>query len=293
MRRRSSRPVLVVLIGLALLPSAARAQAATERFDGPKLPEHVAANRDAPVVTAANLLASERFWPYRVALVEPWAPVPQANPIPTELDGVLIRVETPEIARVDFGRNGVQRVPIDKTDLVTRANRVRLGADEKMMPNLAYQIAPRLGDAASDVPRAYPLLEAMEKRGFLCVFADPGDPGFPALAKALGPLAGHPGVLTVLFPQGEHPDLAVRDLLRKLGWKSAFVLDYLSEAYTATLVDPGAAMPVVQLQTSEGRIVLEGPWKKGFETQLAAALAASFPPEAQASASSAAPRATP
>lgn len=295
MRRRIAIPLSLVaaLLGLALPPAVSAAQDAVQRYDGPKLPEHVVADPKAPAITAANLLENERFWPYRVALVEPWRPVPKADPLPTELDGVLIRVESGGLARIDFGRGGVQRVPVDKTDLVQRANRLRLGEDEKTMPNLAYQIAPRLVDAVSETPRAYPLPDSMAKRGFLCVFADPDAPGFDALAKALAPLADHPGVLTILFPQGEHPDEALREALRARGWNVAFVLDFMSEAYTGTLVDAGTPMPVVQLQTNEGRIVLEGPWKPGLEKKIQAALDASFPPEAQASASSTAPLATP
>jgi len=277
------------LLGLALAPVALAVDGAAERIDGPKLPEHVSADRDAPVVSAKHLLESDRFWPYRVALVEPWQPVPRAEPLSTELDGVLIRVEPGGLARIDFGRGGVQRVPVEKTDLLERANRVRLGEEEKSMPNLAYQVGSRLVDATSDTPRGYPLPDTMTRRGFLCVFADPGAPDFAQLATALAPLANHPDVLTVLFPQGQHDDVALREKLRAQGWNVAFVFDYMSEAYTGTLVDPGTPMPVIQLQTNEGRMVLEGPWKQGFEKRIAAALAESFAPETHAAASRTAP----
>lgn len=295
MRRRLPRALAfaAAVLAFALAPMSGAAQDALQRYEGPKLPEHVVKDAGAPAVTAANVLENDTFWPYRVALVEPWRPVPQAEPLPTELEGVLVRVESGGVARIDFGRGGVQRVPVDKTDLVQRANRLRLGEDEKAMPNLAYQVAPRLVDATSETPRAYPLPDSMAKRGFLCVFADPDAPDFAELAKALAPLADHPGVLTILFPQGEHPDEKLRESLRARGWNVAFVLDFMSEAYTATLIDPGTPMPVVQLQTNEGRMVLEGPWKPGLEKKLRAALDTSFPPEAQAAASSTAPLAMP
>lgn len=293
MRRRFPRALSFAAAALALAPISGAAQDALQRFDGPKLPEHVVRDSGAPAVTAANVLENDIFWPYRVALVEPWRPVPRAEPLPTELEGVLIRVESGGVARIDFGRGGVQRVPVDKTDLVERANRLRLGEDEKAMPNLAYQVAPRLVDATSETPRAYPLPDSMAKRGFLCVFADPDAPGFAELAKSLAPLADHPGVLTILFPQGEHPDEKLREALRARGWNVAFVLDFMSEAYTATLVDPGTPMPVVQLQTNEGRMVLEGAWKPGLEKKLRAALDTTFPPEEQAAAASTVPLAMP
>ena len=49
----------------------------------------------AAAVTDANLLESERFWPYQVALARDGSL------------GVLIRVEEGAIARIDFGRDGI------------------------------------------------------------------------------------------------------------------------------------------------------------------------------------------
>ena len=56
--------------------------------------------------------------------------------------GVLIRVEAPGVARVDFGRDGLHEVPVVKTDLVERANQIRRGEAEKLAPNFLLAIGP-------------------------------------------------------------------------------------------------------------------------------------------------------
>ena len=77
---------------LALLAAAARA-------DTPKgnitsgIPEYHAQDATAAVVSEKNLLASERFWPYQVALIGPWQPPASAQPLAADASGVLIRVE--------------------------------------------------------------------------------------------------------------------------------------------------------------------------------------------------------
>ena len=88
--------------------------------------------------------------------------------------GVLIRVEASGVARIDFGRDGLHEVPVAKTDLVERANRIRTGEAEKLAPNFLLAIGPRLVDSAADALRPLPYAAVAEQRGFLCVFADPG-----------------------------------------------------------------------------------------------------------------------
>jgi len=257
---------------LALLASPLRAAETA----GATLPEHHAADASAAVVTAETLLANDRFWPYQVALT--WA-LPEGGGMPAlgpgEL-GVLIRVEPGGVARIDFGRDGLRVLPVAKTDLVERANRVRTGALEKTAPNFVLAIGPRLVDSAGDALRAMPYEKAAEHGGFLCVFANPDDAGFPALAAALAPLQDRHGVWTLFFPQGEIPDAKLRERLRALEWPVPFVYDHLAEAYTSSLLATGDALPFVMLQTREGRVLYEGPWKPDVAPQLQAELDEAF-----------------
>ena len=227
------------------------------------------ADPKAPVVTSANLLESERFWPYQIELVSPWQPPDRATPLAAGTLAVLVRIENTGRARIDFGRDGLFEVPIDVTDLVGRANQIRLGAMPKIAPNLAHAIGPRLVDSDADTIRPLDFPATFEPQAFLVVFADPEAKSFEALARSLAPFRGRPGLLTVLLPQGLRPDVKVRDTLRALDWKVPFVMDQFDEGYTRSLLPRGTSIPAVMLLTREGRVLFERAWK----TDTAAALA--------------------
>jgi hypothetical protein len=262
------RAILLALVPLAL--------AAAPRSENP--PAHRPADPKAPVVTEDNLLASERFWPYQVALTERWRALPAGSL------GVLIRVEAQRLARVDFGRDGLHEVPVHSTDLLERAERIRGGELEKTAPNLTLAIGPRLLDSASQPLRPLSFAAVLERRGFLAVFADPTDPELSALSAALGPIGERREVLTVLFPQGDHADAKVHERLRALGWPAAFVFDHLAEGYTASLIDPKLRKPAVLLQTNEGRVLFQATWGASAFSELTAALDSAFGGSATAAA---------
>ena len=236
----------------------------------------VAAAPAAPPVTAESLYANERFWPYHVALPQAWTPPGQEQALPAGTRGVLIRVEREGLARVDFGREGLFEVPVDATDLVAQAERVRQGQLQKVAPNFALAIGPRLLDPAATPLRAVDFATTSQRPGFLAVFADPSSEGFPALAKALAPLRGRDGVETILFPQGKPRDAEVAERLRAAGFPVPFMSSKMSEAYTRTLLPDAARFPAVTLQTDEGRLLYESAWSAESLTALSAALAEAF-----------------
>jgi hypothetical protein len=233
--------------------------------------ESTAADPDAAAVTEANLLASERFWPYRVSLTEPLLDGEHVR-LPAGMTGVLIRVESSGLPRIDFGRGGKLEVPVGRTDLLARANQIRTGVAAKAEPNFVHAIKTRMLDSASDTPRRLPPQAAEDRHAFLCVFADPAAAGFDELARALAPLRERGDVLTILFPQGRHPDASVHGRLRSLDWTVPFLFDGLSEPYTRTLVPDGTPMPWVMYQTSEGRVLLQGAWTPELASELQAAV---------------------
>lgn len=272
---------LLILLLLAA-PSASWAQPAGART----LPEHVAADPEAPPVTAENLLASEQFWPYQVKLVEPWPPEGRAKPLRAGQQGVLLRVQAGGRLDVDFGRHGNYVVPVDRTDALENANRIRKGELSKLAPNLTLAIGPRLLTSAGK--RLAPLgLEATEGvRGYLLVLADPSAETFPALAASLAPLAARDGLMTVLLPygtakspasKGEARDAAVRDALIAAGWKVPFLYSHLVSSYRESLLGQDVEPPAVSLQTSEGRVLLARPWSPGVTVDLGAALDRDLP----------------
>jgi hypothetical protein len=274
---RLHRPLLLVVLAL-VLPGSLRAQP-PDRATAGSLPEYHAEDAGAPVVTERNLLASERFWPYQVALTRPCTPVDRSEALPGGLLGVLIRVEASGSVRIDFGRDGNYEVPLGATDLVARANQIRRGELPKLAPNFVLAIGPRLIDSSAVALRPFGLRAAAEQRGFLAVFADPAATDFADLANSLAPLREREGVLTVLFPQGEHRDARVGEQLRALHWPVPFVYDHLAEAYTRTLLPQTTPVPTLLLQTSEGRVVFQGKWKPSAMAQLSSALEAAFGPD--------------
>lgn len=265
---------LVIAAALALLP--ARSQG--EVPNAGDLPGYDPSSPTAPVVSEANLLASERFWPYQVGLVKPWQPPGRPQPLPVGATGVLIRVEDGgRLARVDFGRDGLYELPVAATDLVERANRVRRGELDKMAPNYVLAIGPRLVDTAADPPRTFPFADVNEYRVFLGVFADPRAADFETLAKALAPFQERAGLLTILFPQGERPDPETWERLRAIGWPVPFVQDHLSDPYTRTLLAEGADGPALQLVSAEGRVLFAGAAKPEVAPALREALDRALP----------------
>jgi hypothetical protein len=283
---------LVAILVLAGMPEPLRAESREPDASGESgIGGYVAADSSAPPVTAANLMQNERFWPYHVELVSPWRPLSREKPLPTGAGGVLIRVEPGDVARIDFGRDGIYDVPIGQTDLVDAANRIRRGEKHKMAPNAALAIGRKLTDSRADRLVVFKPEEAVEMRGFLCVFADPDAEGFAELAAALAPLQERAGagVLTVLFPQGQHPDQKVLERLRELDWKVPFAFDFLSESYTDSFLPAGTPLPAVLLQTAEGRLVFMGAWQPDTFPKLTAAFDAEFGPATSATAATASP----
>jgi hypothetical protein len=281
MKMRLLRTSTFVL--LASLPLGGSSRSAEESGGPRELPAYQVSDPQAARITAANLLANDRFWPYQVALVEAWRPEPRQRPLPADIAGVLIRVEASGAARIDFGRDGLHTVPLEATDLLARANAVRLGEAEKSAPNLVLDIAPRLLDAGAETLRPYGVRPALAYPRFLCLFADPSAAGFDELATALAPLQQRADVLTVLFPLGSHPDAALRERLRALAWPVPFLLDHLAEPYAAALLPDGMEAPALMLLSNEGRVLLAGPYSEQLVTTLTerlAALAEKAPPEA-------------
>lgn len=261
--------VLLVCSPLLVLRPAAAQQQEVEL-------DYTAADPDAPPVTEATLLENERFWPYRVRVQVSWPPpgAGQGAVVAARTGGVLVRVEPSGRARIDFGSHGRFDVPVGKTDIVERANRVRLGQMAKLSPNFVHAVGPRLVDTAFAVPRAVPFEALLAPRGFLAVFAAPD--AFEALNEALGPLQGRADVLTVLFPQGDHPDPEIRTQLRELGWNAPFVYDALSEGYTRAHLPEGTELPAVMLVTPDGRLLFHRHWTPELLPELTAALDTAF-----------------
>lgn len=255
------RSARLFVLGSALVVGAVAvsAGAASPQRSG-DLPEYHPEEPDAPAVTEESLLENDGFWPYRVALTRDWAPAVDEDSLSEGVIGVLVRVEPGGTARIDFGRDGVHEVPIGATDVVERANAVRLGERDKLAPNFVHAIGPRLVDSSGEQPRNEPFEEVYEPKAFLAVFADPSAEGFAELARALAPLQEREGLATILFAQGRHPAEELHAKLAELDWRIAHVFDHMAEGYTRSLRSSDRPLPELMLQTPDGRVLHRSAW---------------------------------
>lgn len=225
-------------------------------------PLYEVADPTAREVTVDNLLASERFWPYLVALTEPMKSPGNAHVLPTGLAGVLIRVENDKTVRLDMGRDGLLLLPVAQTDLLARANAIRLGQATKTAPNLMYALGTRLVDSSAD--RLLPLGVDVSggKTAYLCVFSTVGEE-LERLSADLKRLPTRSDLLTIFFPQVQQHDAQTRERLRELEWPVPFVYDHMAESYARGLLPAESKQPMVMLLSPEGRIHFAAEWRPG------------------------------
>lgn len=208
-------------------------------------------------VTAANVLENERYWPDIVALTKPWTPPGSAQALKQGYRGALIRVDEQGRARIAFGRHGNHDIPIESTDLITRANEVASRERHKVAPNFLAQFGTQFLHPSTEEMVPYPTLELAKSDRFLCLFADPRDPGFDALARDLATLEDEPGLQLLLFPLKMKRDEVelVKDTLQAVRWSVPFAYPEASEVHARSLLGeiPGSAQAL--LVTGEGRLL--------------------------------------
>lgn len=278
---RSNAVVVGLLLSLITMPAlgAPDAKPSMTETKTPALPAFSASDPSAPPVSEINLMTSERFWPYTVSLVSEWRAGSDGRTLAAGSKGVLVRVDSHERVRIDFGRDGIVEVPVDRTDLIAGANAIRTGEARKDAPNLTWAIGARILDGGADEVGLYGMEHALAKRGFLMIFVDPADaPTYASMARALAPMNDRHDVLTIVVPQGRESDEEMLALQKRVGWSAAFMLGHLAIPYTTSLLPGTAGAPYVILQTNEGRVIAEGPWSEDLVPRLATALDTEFGP---------------
>ncbi len=84
--------------------------------------------------TTLELAADSSLWPFRLSLSEEALERGKAMGISGLVPGIVIRLEGQD-ALVDFGREGLYRLPLEDTDFRERALEVRRGGGDKDLPN--------------------------------------------------------------------------------------------------------------------------------------------------------------
>ncbi len=79
-----------------------------------------------------KIFERSEYWPFRVT----WN---SEGSIDTGFPGILIRLEDNETALLDYGRDGIHRVPVAQTNIVALADEILSGDRDKELPNfIAY-----------------------------------------------------------------------------------------------------------------------------------------------------------
>ena len=265
------RRQLATHIALALLVgSPSPSMGARVEVNGTNV-RYVAANPRMPRMTAANLYEHEDFWPFHVALTEATLLEGRDKPMDARIPGILIRVNDDGTLVVEWGSDGRAVVPIDQTDVVVRANRIRSGERYKSGPNVSFSIGNKIFKTASTRPlEYYTFQEAVLFRGYLMVMADPRAPEFEQIAASLTPFRGRHGIVTTLIPQaGRDPDLAIMERVRSVDGPEAVLRNRLSPSATRGYLGRFPSEPVLMLMSSDGRVLLERTWSAEAVSELA------------------------
>jgi hypothetical protein len=224
-------------------------------------PESIAALRIGDAaddrVDLDNLYANEAYWPYQIQLTREWKPAGREGDFAWGL-GVLLRVDPDQRLRVDFGHHGKHWVPAEATDVLARANALREGATRKLGPNLVTAIGNRLLDPSGETLR--PVTTDLKAQwAFLLAIADPADPGFGDLARALEGPAIREGLTVVLVSPVDYGDFKLYRVCYDQRWPGAFLRDRFGPAYAEGALEVGEEPPRLQLLTPEGRLLWTAP----------------------------------
>jgi hypothetical protein len=214
-------------------------------------------------LTPEDLVLRDENWPHRVRLVEPWTPESGETLRPV---GVLLQVESPEAARIDFGSQGVHDVPVAVTDLVERANEVRAKGPDSKIGNLTRMIGGALVNPAHETPRTY-RRSKVAKRDLLLVAAPPDPALLSGMAAPLARIDEREGLRVVLMVEGEAETSEVLATLHALGWGTPFLRQRFVQAVTEGYLREDRTLPWVALLTPNGRSLYEGPWPSEGERQ--------------------------
>ena len=229
--------------------------------------------------SASDLFLDEASWPYRVEMIEGWAVESpssiesvegtEAVALKKGLGGVLIRLESNEWARVDFGGVGVHTVPVRVTDIPRQASRIRSDPSLKPHPNLAAMLGRRTLDLQAD-PAVMLEREALAAHAkFVILVASTEDEDFGRMAADLAPYGDREDTLLILLSLGE--PLRIRNEIkdaRDRGWPGALVQRFLAEGYGRSLTDRDLSEPYLLMLSPEGRVLAEGPWEDGQVSSL-------------------------
>lgn len=218
-------------------------------------------NAATPAVSAGEAAADTLFsepatWPYHVSLAEPFAH--EGGTLKAGQRGVLIRMETAGELIIDFGRQGVARVPTALTDILQQSRRIAAGEERKEHPNYVLQIGPRLVVSHGGVMGNHDITRMRDRAAILTVLCGDGEAVLAAIAEALADSAAlleEGKVFPLIIPVGVGDDRAFAEKLDTAGITCPFVYSHLAAFYTNSLQHDTSRLPLLVLTDLDGKVL--------------------------------------
>ena len=194
------------------------------------------------------------LWPEFIRLREPVVSPETGRPIGQHLRGVLVRIEGGEVI-ADFGRNGILRLPLEATDVVSRATAL------SRLPKREYGLV-----TGSIFNKFYRLIGATpvqckreEFNGIeylLFVYAEPTEGEFSRfyaeLSSKLASVDDETGNFIVLLIPTSQSHEAIYESLVRADFRWPVMFHYLSSGYRGSMVHPISSYPGLVLVDVNG-----------------------------------------
>jgi hypothetical protein len=226
----------------------------------------------APALTETAVYEDSALWPPRAALTADFTSTePAAAPrtLPAGREAVLIRLEPGEPVRalLDFGRLGLHPVPLARTDVLARAEKIAAGETKKEIPNWTMMLGrgfSKLHPAPLTGGTNVPLTDLEEIEHFLILYLDADPEAMQATAELLDRQTDAfeaRSILPVIFGLGDFPyigEAAYQETLRENGMeKQLFMAPHVSVPYATSMAHTIPATPAIVLVDAEGKTLYQ------------------------------------
>lgn len=212
-------------------------------------------------LTSQSLPAHSDFWPPKIHLTGDVET--RTGTFSTGQRGVLLRIEgNPAIAVVDFGRDGIHEVPLDQTDALATARRIKDGEEPKPLPNYLSMLGPpKLFRAVEGKMKAIPLHETGDWKGFLFLYLPVEDLDWTAFAGLLEEnkdLVRKTGLQPLLLPLSRIKDAELFQKLKEYSLPVAVMHDFLGFSFLNALAHQPGDGPLFVATDLNGKVI--GRW---------------------------------
>lgn len=224
------------------------------------LPFLVLSNLGASSVelTEATIYQHSQFWPPKVTLTQ--SVDSKLATVKPGQSGVLIRLENDGEVILDLGRDGILRVPMETTDMLTQAKAIQIGQQEKQYPNWVMMVGRglmRTGEEAKPIRIPLRDFEAYER--FIVIYLAEGA-DYPQELRAvfaekrewMEEEGWFPMVMAANVPGG---NAGLAEILGSDFDPGGFLQTFLVEAYMRSLHHEPEEFPYIVLTDMEGKTI--------------------------------------